>query len=238
MQVRRQAIRWQTYRQAKLRLEGATDFVKCSLGDISLKGCKITLLEKLPIDQLFKLELFISDELSLSTEAWVAWHKALDRFNCYGIYFTKIKNGDKENIYKFIRKDFPEQINKQWWDTEPQEIFKEGGENMEDVTFSDRRIFERFSVKLPLRFLGVDSGSEGEGRTYDVSAKGIGVVAKQALPLRTALELWLHIPDKGEPLYARGEVVWSRPSGEGEHRLGISLEKADLMGISRVLRTK
>ena len=107
---------------------------------------------------------------------------------------------------------------------------------MEDVTFEDKRIFERISVKLPLRFLGGGSGSECAAETCDVSAKGIGLVTKQAPALRTGLELWLDIPDKGEPLYTRGEVVWSKPAAAGGHRLGVSLEKADLMGMGRVLR--
>ena len=108
---------------------------------------------------------------------------------------------------------------------------------MEDASFADRRIFERFNVRLPLRYLGIGSGPEGEAQTLDVSAKGMGLFVKQAMPLHTALELWLNIPDKGEPLYARGEVVWSKPAAEGGHRLGISLEKANLMGMGRVLRT-
>lgn len=229
MLIRRQGIRWQTHRQAKIKLEGAENFVNCTLSDISLKGCKLTLLEKLPEDKPFRFELFLSDEFRLDIEAWVAWHKSISSLNYYGIYFTKIKHGDKENIYKFIRRVSPEQINKQWW---------EGGEIVKEEKFQDRRIFERFPVKLPLEFLGVDAGTEGQAETFDVSAKGIGLTLKQPLPLNTVLEMWLKIPDKGEPLYARGQVVWSKPAGgDLGHRLGINLEKADLMGISRVLRT-
>jgi hypothetical protein len=235
---RRQAVRWQTHRQAKVRLEGTTDFLPCILSDIGSKGCKIALKKDLPIDRFFKLQLVISDEFILNIEAWVAWHRVINSVDCYGIYFSKIKDSDRSNIHKFIREDLLEQVTDQLWDIEPQEFFKEGGKEMGDVTFSDRRIFERFPVQLPLRFLGIDSSSEGQAQTYDVSAKGIGILAKKALPLRTVLELWLDIPDKGEPLYARGQVVWSKQDSAGEgHRLGINLEKADLMGISRVLRT-
>ena len=228
MQSRRFGIRWQTNRPAKVRLEGAEGFVNCILSNISLKGFKITLSEKLPIDQFFKLDLILSEKFSLnSIEIWVAWHKTISDFNSYGVYFKKMKDSDRDSIYKFIRSDFPEQMNKQWW---------EGGKTMEDVTFEDKRIFERISVKLPLRFLGVGSGAEGKAETYDVSAKGLGLVTNQALGLRTGLEIWLDIPDKGEPLYARGEVVWSKQTAAGGHRLGVSLEKADLMGMSRILR--
>ncbi len=227
MQSRRLGIRWQTNKPAKVKLEGAEDFVNCMLSNISLKGLKITLTEKLPIDKFCKLDLILSDKFSLNIEVWVAWHKTISDLNSYGVYFKKMKDSDRENIYKFIRSDFPEQLKKQWW---------EGGKTMEDVTFEDKRIFERISVKLPLRFLGGGSGSECAAETCDVSAKGIGLVTKQAPALRTGLELWLDIPDKGEPLYTRGEVVWSKPAAAGGHRLGVSLEKADLMGMGRVLR--
>jgi hypothetical protein len=228
MQSRRLGIRWQTNKPTKVRLEGAGVFVNCVLSNISLKGFKITLSEKLPIDQFFKLDLVLSEQFSLNNiEVWVAWYKTIGDLNSYGVYFKRMKDSDRDSIYKFIRKDYFEQIKKQWW---------EGGKTMEDVTFEDKRIFERISVKLPLRFLGVGSGSECAAETCDVSAKGVGLVTREALPLRTGLELWLDIPDKGEPLYARGEVVWSKPAVAGVHRLGVSLEKADLMGMSRILR--
>jgi hypothetical protein len=49
--------------------------------------------------------------------------------------------------------------------------------------------------------------------------------------------MWLKVPDKGEPLYLRGEVVWSRLEEADKYHCGVNLEKADLMGISRVLRS-
>jgi hypothetical protein len=204
------------------------DFYDCTVSDLSLKGCRVSLTEKLPQNKRFKLTLVLSDDCSLDVEAWVAWHKTVEEYNIYGIYFARIRDSEREKIYQLIRRDFSEQVNKQWW---------EGGENMEDATFADRRIFERFSVRLPLKFLGVGAGWEGEAQTCNISAKGIGLVTKHQLPLHTALEIWLHIPDKGQPLYARGKVIWSKPDAAGGHRLGVNLEKAELMGMSRVLKT-
>jgi hypothetical protein len=48
--------------------------------------------------------------------------------------------------------------------------------------------------------------------------------------------MWLNIPDRGEPLYTRGRVVWSKMWEPNKYRLGINLEKADLMGMARILR--
>lgn len=100
----------------------------------------------------------------------------------------------------------------------------------------DKRTFERFQARFPLRFLDLKENRESEAAVFDISAKGVGMITKQQLPPHTPLEMWLQIPDDGEPLYARGEVVWSKPEGSETYRTGISLEKADMVGLSRVLR--
>ena len=100
----------------------------------------------------------------------------------------------------------------------------------------DRRVFERIPAKLDVRYLDVNSGKDGQAVTRDISAKGVGLVTSAALAARTPLELWLSVPDKGEPIYTRGEVAWSAPAAEGIYHTGINLERADLMGFSRVLR--
>jgi hypothetical protein len=87
-----------------------------------------------------------------------------------------------------------------------------------------------------LRFLDLQGSAEGEAVTEDVSAKGVRFLAKEDFKPHTPLEIWFKIPDQGEPLYARGEVVWSKMVEPARHSIGVSLERADLMGLSRVLR--
>ncbi len=101
----------------------------------------------------------------------------------------------------------------------------------------DRRVFERFDVRLPVKFIDLNQNREGTAYTHDVCAKGLCLVTSQQVIPFTPMELWLDMPDRGEPLYTRGEVVWSRPLPTGAYRVGINLERADLMGMSRVLRT-
>jgi len=103
----------------------------------------------------------------------------------------------------------------------------------------DRRVFARIDAKFPLRFLDPVNGREGNAETFDISANGIGFVSREDLSANTRLELWLDIPDQHEPLYTRGEVVWSQAlSGTPQQRIGIHLEKAELMGLARVLWIK
>ncbi|MFH1202602.1 MAG: PilZ domain-containing protein, partial [Candidatus Omnitrophota bacterium] len=100
----------------------------------------------------------------------------------------------------------------------------------------DRRVFARIDSRFPVRFLDSTSGQEGRADTIDISANGLGLLAQQNLSVRTPLEMWLDIPDQHEPLYTRGEVVWSGPFSEREgQRVGVRLEKAELMGLARIL---
>lgn len=230
----RRFTRWQIDKPAKIRLEGRETFINCSIKDISLKGMRIGLGAKLPRDAFLDLSLILSDEFILDKiEAWVVWQRSVSGLNFYGLYFSKISDGNKEKIYQFVRHYVPSQLTQQWW---RKWDLEKGGEIMQEEKPEDRRVFDRFPVDLPLRFLYANQ--EGQVRTKDVSAKGIGLVADRELAPQTPLEMWLEIPDKGEPLYIRGEVVWSKPMRPNEYLIGVNLERADLMGLARVLRTK
>ena len=100
----------------------------------------------------------------------------------------------------------------------------------------DRRVFARIDTRLPVRFLDPSSGREGKAETVDISANGLALVSKEMLPVQTPFEMWLDIPDQHEPLYTRGKVVWSETFVEkDQQRAGVRLEKAELMGLARVL---
>jgi hypothetical protein len=103
----------------------------------------------------------------------------------------------------------------------------------------DRRVFARINARFPVRFLDPTRGKEGSADTVDISANGLGLITNDNLAARTPLEMWLDIPDQHEPLYTRGEVAWSQTLPDtGQQRLGIRLEKAELMGLARVLWMK
>lgn len=228
MNNRRQSNRWQINQQAKLKLAGAERFAPCLVKDINFSGAQISLGMKLPEDNFLKLSLVLSDEFILDIEAWVVWHKRRDTMNTYGLYFSKVKDADREKIYRFVYKYLP------------QEAAKAGRQELalqkEDESIQDRRIFARFPMKLPLRFIEGEAAQECTAETCDFSAKGIGLVTELALRPGAPLEVWLKVPDRGEPLYTRGEVVWCEMLGSNKCRAGIELERADLMGMSRLLR--
>jgi len=103
----------------------------------------------------------------------------------------------------------------------------------------ERRIFARIDSRFPVKFLNTLDGSEGNAATVDISANGLCMVTNKNLVRSTRLELSLKIPDQHTPLYTRGEVVWVLPSeNTAEQRVGVHLEKVELMGLARVLWAK
>lgn len=227
---RRGPVRWPINHPAELKLDGAACFIPCVISDISFTGIKISLRQKLPQEEPLRLRVALSEEFALDVDAWITWHRTIECYNIYGLYFTKIDDKGKNDIYEFIKKYYPDKIVSHWWDGIAEN--NGGGEHMDD-----RRIFQRFSIRLPLRFLDVYSGKEGTGETRDVNAKGVGFRTVNSVKINTPVEMWLDVPDRGEPLYTRGKVTWSSPEGLGEYKIGVALERADLMGLSRILRT-
>ncbi len=100
---------------------------------------------------------------------------------------------------------------------------------------NDHRTFERFKREFSARFIGLD-GKENVAQTFDVSAKGLGLSTSQELESQANLEIWLDVPNSTDPLYTRGQVVWTRLAGTTGFRSGIEFEKVNLMGVSRLLR--
>ena len=228
MHDHRSCLRWRINWQAQVRIPEREGLTECYIRDINFKGIQISLGERLKKDAFVNLTLVLSPEFSFDIEAWVVWQGTIEGLHTYGLLFTKIRDTDKERLYIFIYNNFREQITKQWWQGVP---IEKGGENMED-----RRIFERFTARFPLRFLSAVENKEGQAVTRDISAKGVGFVTDEELVPHTGLEMWFEVPDKGEPIYARGQVAWLRRAEPAKFRAGVELEKADFMGISRVLR--
>lgn len=100
----------------------------------------------------------------------------------------------------------------------------------------DRRIFERIPVSRTVYLLNLAINRWMKAATCDLSAKGVGIVSKEYF-LRDGddLELWISMPYKGVPHYTRGRVTWTNTQGP-DYKSGICLERAELMGMSRVSR--
>ena len=104
----------------------------------------------------------------------------------------------------------------------------------------DRRVFARLPVKLPLKFLEIGEKKESKAQTLDVCANGIGFISKTKLEPDTLLEIWMDMPESGEPLYITGKVVWCNSiEGEPEQwRVGVSFERVNLISLGQIFYRK
>lgn len=216
---------------AQLRPEGQVAGSDCQIFDLSLKGVKLAAKVKLAVDRFVQLCIVLHPEFTINAEVWVAWSRPAGRHTVYGLYFHRIKDADKELIYRFFCRFFPERIKQQM-----RNGLHRKEENMQEEKVDDRRIFSRFPARMPLRLLRADDDHQIEAETSDISAKGIGLLSAEEVNPDSELEVWLQVTDKGEPFYSRGRVVWVRTADPGMFRMGINLEKADLVGLSHVLR--
>lgn len=107
---------------------------------------------------------------------------------------------------------------------------------MQNAEFADKRVFARFPTRLSMKLIDLILNKESQAQAQDISAKGIGFLAHEELKPLTPIEMWLQVPDKGAPFYTRGEVMWSEMVGPDQYKTGVNLERADLMGMSRILR--
>jgi hypothetical protein len=113
MQERRYSGRWQIDSQVSVKIPGHAHPFYCTIDDINFKGLRIRFSQYIDMDNALTLGIALGSELSLNIEAAVAWNKGVGPDNVYGLFFTKIKDSDKENIYKFIQRNFAEKIRQQ-----------------------------------------------------------------------------------------------------------------------------
>lgn len=107
---------------------------------------------------------------------------------------------------------------------------------MQDFENNDRRIFERFPSRFSLKYINLNSNKEGLGHTNDVCANGLCINVPEELSSHNLLEIWLLLPNRNQPLYTRAEVIWSAMTRGKNYKVGLKLEKPDLMELSRVLK--
>jgi hypothetical protein len=113
MQERRRSGRWQIDSQASVKIPGHAHPFYCTIEDINFKGARISFSQYMDMDNVLAMSIALENELSLNIEAAVAWNKVEGPDNVYGFSFTKIKDNDKENIYKFIQRNFAEKVREQ-----------------------------------------------------------------------------------------------------------------------------
>ncbi len=106
---------------------------------------------------------------------------------------------------------------------------------MESVQ-TDRRLFERFPARFPIKFEH-ERGDYGANLFLrDASASGVRVTTKKQLFLQDCVALEVKLPDAAYPLKLNGRVAWAKISGPDLWDAGIELHQVELMRMQRMYK--
>jgi c-di-GMP-binding flagellar brake protein YcgR len=97
--------RWKIQSSAKIRWQGAKDYVACEVRDLNLRGFCLVLPDKIPGYNI-QAELYFNEKYFFDIEISVTWHKETEGRQFYGIKFLKIRDLDREKIYQMMKENF------------------------------------------------------------------------------------------------------------------------------------
>ena len=108
---------------------------------------------------------------------------------------------------------------------------------MTTTYLDDRRIYERYSARFPVRYKDMDQGYGTNIFLRDVSAEGARLISKERVFLNDSLSILVELPDGHDPISLNGQIVWNKPmSGTGMWHVGLRFHKVDFMNIHRFMK--
>lgn len=98
---------------ARTNLEGERT-LGC-VNDISMKGLRLLASEEFKKNDLLDLFFYLPNKPLLETVGKVMWSRpGQDAFEA-GLSFINIRDSVKEDIFEYVSKYFPQEIQKCWW---------------------------------------------------------------------------------------------------------------------------
>ncbi|MFH1640682.1 MAG: PilZ domain-containing protein [Candidatus Omnitrophota bacterium] len=116
MLERRQCGRWLLINPVSAWLEGQDYPLECQIRDIGYKGLRIHSRTEFKKNSVIGLRFVLGSELPLNLKASVVWNGTQGREHACGVYFTDMREKDKERIHKYIQNSFREQMKQHVWD--------------------------------------------------------------------------------------------------------------------------
>jgi PilZ domain len=100
----------------------------------------------------------------------------------------------------------------------------------------ERRLFERFSARFPVKFKDAREDYGIEVMLRDASAQGARIVTKERFFLDDQLSLEVELPDGGDPMVLSGCVVWVKLLDLSWWDLGIQFPQVDFLKMQRLFK--
>ena len=107
---------------------------------------------------------------------------------------------------------------------------------MSSQTSEERRIFERFSARFPVKFKDARDGYGTDVFLRDASAQGMRILTKDRFFLEDQLSLEVELPDGGEPMLLSGHVVWVKLLNLSLWDIGVQFSQVNLLRMQRLFK--
>ncbi len=105
-----------------------------------------------------------------------------------------------------------------------------------DFLQENKRVFDRFSTRLPVKFKDTRDDFGTSVHLHNVSAQGVKIITKDRLYLNDSVTLEVEMLDESGPMILRGEVVWAKKTDIGMWDSGLKFHKVVFMNMWRMYR--
>ena len=103
-------------------------------------------------------------------------------------------------------------------------------------TSNERRMFERFSARFPVKFKDAREDFGTDVFLRDASAQGVRILAKERYFLEDQLALEVELPDGGEPMVLNGHVVWVKFLNLSLWDIGLQFSEVNFLKMQRLFK--
>ena len=103
-------------------------------------------------------------------------------------------------------------------------------------TTEERRVFERFSARFPVKFKDTREDYGTDVFLRDASAQGVRILTKERFFLDDQLALEVELPDGGEPLVLSGTVVWVKFLNLSLWEIGVQFPQVNFIKMQRLFK--
>ena len=104
------------------------------------------------------------------------------------------------------------------------------------VQLEDRRVFDRFMARFPVKFRYSKRDFGSNVFLRDVSASGAKIATNERLTLTDKVSLLVEVPDGHEPVKLNGEIVWLTFTDANSWEAGLRFDKIDFMDTQRIFK--
>ena len=103
-------------------------------------------------------------------------------------------------------------------------------------TTEERRVFERFSARFPVKFKDAREDYGSDVFLRDASAEGVRILSKERFFLDDQLALEVELPDGGEPMVLSGRVKWVKLLNMTLWDIGIQFPEVHFIKMQRLFK--